>query len=328
MRLNLHLQPHFKAQFALVEDRFKLLYRDAEAFQAVVAAGLKFTNAQYAENKLDLIKLNFFSQELLQAMICGGEPYRMEPINFIWRRLLEREIVIRHIGHMPNALADHVLVLPLLLDHLRARTLPNIFFPASALVDRYSNSILAIDVLTEAGDVARGTGFFAVPCEGQAPHLFTCKHNVDPALGISIQSIATAEGQRIDFGEPVCHPREDIALIPVNGLPDIEPAFRFGDMPEIFDEVYTLGYPKIPTGEAGVIGHRGEINGSAKLFVEGSDVLLISNLVSPGNSGGPLLNRDGFCVGMSIRWLEAEWDGQKARFSAALPASLLNQRFW
>ncbi|MBL8647479.1 MAG: trypsin-like peptidase domain-containing protein [Sphingosinicella sp.] len=327
MRLNLHNQPHFQKQFSLVEERFNLLFANVTAFNNIVAAGLKFMRAPHAESKIGLMKQNFFSKELLQAMICGGESYRMEPVNFIWRRLLERDIVIRQIGHMPGAFVDHALVLPVLLEHLRAKTLPNIFAPAAALVSRYGDSILAIDVQTRTGDVARGTGFFAVLADSRSAQLFTCKHNVDPAEGISIQSITTSLGQKIDFGLPACHPTEDIAIIPVLGLTDVDPAFRFGSEPVIFDEVYTLGYPSIPGGEASVVGHRGEVNGSAKLFLGGSEVLLISNLVSPGSSGGPLLDRDGFCVGMSIKWLEGEWGGEKARFSAALPASLLKQRF-
>ena len=86
------------------------------------------------------------------------------------------------------------------------------------------------------------------------------------------------------------------------------------------DKVFTLGFPNIPLAEAGVVGHLGEVNGFVKVIEETTELILISNLVSPGSSGGPVINRYGLCVGMSTNWLEGEWQGQKARFSRAIPA--------
>ena len=71
------------------------------------------------------------------------------------------------------------------------------------------------------------------------------------------------------------------------------------------------------------------MNGRANLYVEKCPALIISNLVSPGNSGGPVLTRDGHCVGMTINWLEGEHlEGgkiERMRFAAALPAQLLRE---
>lgn len=322
MRLNLHTLPIYQDQFALVETRFLQLFENPAAFQEIVARGLKFMHAPNADSKVELIKSNFFSEELLQAMICGGAPYKTSPIHYIWGRLIEHQIVIRATGHMPGAFVDHHLVLPLLLEHLRANTLANIFAPPSAIINRYADAIVAIDVETASGNKSRGTGFFAAPNAGPTL-LYTCKHNVDPESGIKIMRITTAGGKSVEFGETLCHVSEDIAVIAVRGFDPPEPYFRFRSEVDIFDEVYTLGYPKVPCAETKVVGHRGEVNGSGKLYLGGSDIILISNLVSPGNSGGPLLDRDGFCIGMSIKWLEGEWEGERARFSAALPASLL-----
>ncbi|WP_422343436.1 S1 family peptidase [Parasphingorhabdus sp.] len=302
-----------------------MLFENASLFRATVASGLSFMNSANADSKLNLMDRNLFSEELLQAMICGGKSYKSGPVNYIWKCLVERELVIRATGYMPGAFVDHNLVLPLILEHLRSKTLSNIFAPPAALIERYKNAVVAIDVHNSSGSRSRGTGFFAVEENSNSGLLYTCKHNVDPDAGIEILNITTAAGAVVEFGPPRCHPTEDLAVIPVGQFGASEPVFRFREEVEVFDEVYTLGYPKVPCAEAGVIGHRGEINGKVKLFVGGSDVLLISNLVSPGNSGGPVLDRDGFCVGMSIKWLEGEWDGERARFSAALPASLIKQ---
>jgi S1-C subfamily serine protease len=323
MRLNLHLKPAYQRQFVSVEKRFNLLFEDTSVFREIIANGLRFMNAAHADEKLNLINSNFFSEELLQAMICGGESYNTAPVNYIWQRLVDHKIVIRATGHMPGAFVDHSLVLPLLLEHLRAKTLANIFAPSASLIERYKSAIVAIDVRTALGSESRGTGFFAVESEGRSAKLYTCRHNVDPDANIEILRITSAAGETISFGTPRCHPTEDLAVIPVSQADTPELVFFFREEAEVFDEVYTLGFPMIPCAEASVVGHRGEVNGTAKLYLGGSDVLLISNLVSPGNSGGPMIDRDGFCIGMSIKWLEGEWEGERARFSAALPASLI-----
>ena len=223
---------------------------------------------------------------------------------------------------MPGAFVDHCLILPLLIEHLQPKTFQNIFAPPAALIKRYENSIVAIDVTTSKGP-ARGTGFFAAPSQHSRPLLYTCKHNIDPAEGMTISSISFASGQKINFGTPECHATEDLAIIPYFDFQPAEPVFHFRTEVEAFDEVYTLGFPLVPCAEPMIVAHRGEVNGTAKLYIGGTTVILVSNLNSPGNSGGPLLDRSGFCVGMSIKWLEGDWDGEKARFSAALPAAII-----
>ena len=90
----------------------------------------------------------------------------------------------------------------------------------------------------------------------------------------------------------------------------------------MFDEVYTLGYPNVPGAMPVLMGHRGEVNAVADLYLQKSPAIIISNLVAPGSSGCPVITADGRCVGMTISWLEGEADGgARTRFSAALPAA-------
>lgn len=92
-----------------------------------------------------------------------------------------------------------------------------------------------------------------------------------------------------------------------------------------------IGYPLVPRTESVFFGHGKEVNGRAHLWVERCPVLVISNLVSPGSSGRPVLIRDGQCVGITINWLEDRLHGpeetERMRFSAALPAVLLRDSF-
>ena len=323
MRFSPHADTNYMNYFLIAEERFKALLWERDRFFEMVEKGLNFMHAPCAAEKLDLLKAGYFSEELFQAMICAGKSYNTASIVYMWRRLVGRRLVIPTLGHFPGAFVDHVFNKSLLSEYISAKTFLNIFAPPSELVNRYKNAIVAIDVRVKSGDLSRGTGFVAIGDRQKTPCIYTCKHNVDPEAKIEVLNISTAGGKDVSFDKPHCHPREDIAIIPLLIESEDEPVFRFRHDVEMFDEVFTLGFPKVPLSRAHVVGHRGEINGFPTSYSGEDKFILISNLVSPGSSGCPVIDRDGFCVGMSIQWLEGTWGEESARFSAALPASLL-----
>jgi hypothetical protein len=310
------------------EHWFNVRYADAPAFEARLRAGLRFGGqTRNEDNKIELTRnIGMFSLELFQAMICGGESFKPMLVSILWDRLFDAGIVMKALSHMNGIpLADHQINQPLLLWHLQDGTFANLFASPARLPERYAHAVAAVDVLKK-GDQSRGTGF--VVRQDGMQYFLTCKHNVDRADGIKLEAVMSAAGETLLLGEMILSDRYDIAVAPmtreVNG-----PCFALSDMVEVFDEVFTLGYPLVPRAESLLLGHRGEMNGRANLYMERCPALLISNLVSPGSSGGPVLTRDGHCVGMTINWLEGEW-GEKERletmrFSAALPAELLRE---
>ncbi|HEX8467842.1 MAG TPA: serine protease [Allosphingosinicella sp.] len=303
-----------ESQVERVEQRFRLFLAEPEAFLSLVARGLTFQASTHPSEKLGLAKLGFFSLEILQAMISGGSEYRMESISFIWDRLVAAEVVAKAFAHLPGAFADHILDRSKLAQHLGDNTFVNLFWPPSSLVRRYATSVIAIDVLKD-GSAYRGSGFIL---HVNGPLLVTCKHNVDPAEKIEIQQLSNAAGGTLPLLEFNLHEKFDLAIARLSS--DVaEPHFRAGPKPHIFDSTFTIGYPNVPHAEAGVVGHRGEVNGFAQLYLTRCPIVLISNLVSPGSSGGPVLSSDGHCLGMTVQWLEGEYEGGQARFSAAIP---------
>lgn len=312
----------------LAEHWFDVRFRDPSAFEERLRAGLRFSGPdEYAENKIGLTRhIGLFSLELFQAMICGGDSFKPMLVSILWDRLLDAGIVMKS---MPAAkgipFADHQINQPLLAWHLQDGTFINLFASPARLPERYASAVAAVDVILN-GDQSRGTGFVVQRARQQ--YFVTCKHNVDPADGIKLETVTSAAGEPLQLGEIVLSERYDIAVArltcSVSG-----PCFVFSDVVEVFDEVFTLGYPLVPRAESTLLGHRGEMNGRTNLYMERCPALLISNLVSPGSSGGPVLTRDGHCVGMTIRWLEGEWGEkeklEKMRFSAALPAELLRE---
>ena len=323
MKIQFHQYDLYIEQFELVESRFRLLFDDPEEFFRILEAGARFTHIPRVDEKIVLARQNFFSLELLQALISGGASYKTGPVNYIWKHLKEAQIFLDSYGSQPNAFVDHSIVSAALRIHLDFDTFQNILRPPSELSSRYRNAIVAVDVKNSTGDDNRGTGFI-IAWEGQQ-FVLTCKHNVDSDDGIELQSLTTAAGTLLSYSTPRFFGDVDLCAYvldePVNG-----PVFRLSDMVQMFDEVFTLGYPHVPGAHANVLGHKGEMNGNADMFLSGSSLMIISNLISPGSSGCPVLLSSGHCVGMSIRWLEGKYGAEgeeRARFSAALPGSLL-----
>ncbi len=319
MRPHPYLDPPTAAMIRLAEQRLRLMFNEPSEYHSLIAKGLSFRHRPNSTEKLKLSEPGYFSLELFEALICGGESYKTGPLNFIWQRLVAARIVLPAFGHMPGAFVDHAIDTPTLLEHLRGDTFQNLFAPPAALADRYSGALLAIDVLKD-GELYRGSGFIAQTIHEGTPFVVTCRHNLDPAAGIEMQTITTASGQTVVTGEPIFSDRYDLCLLPlVDSVP--APTFRFSSSVAMFDEVYTLGYPNLPGALPVLMGHRGEVNAVADLYLQKSPAIIISNLVAPGSSGCPVLLCDGRCVGMTISWLEGEGDGgAKTRFSAALPA--------
>ena len=317
------------AEYARQAERwFERKFIDRPAFEKRLRAGLHFMgHDEHAENKIELTRsLGMFSIELFQAMICGGTSFKPMYVSVMWDRLFAAGVVFKAMAAMKGIpFADHQIDEVRLLMHLRDATFANLFASPARLPERYKNAVVAVDV-AKGGDRFRGTGF--VVMNRKRPYFVSCKHNVDPSESIVVNTVTSASGQVLRLGPIKLSDRYDIATAALDS--SIEgPCFALSEAVETFDEVFTLGYPYVPRAEPLLLGHRGEVNGRTNLYVEKCPALIISNLVSPGSSGGPVLSRDGHCVGMTINWLEGEWaEGEKEtkmRFSAALPAELVRE---
>jgi len=82
---------------------------------------------------------------------------------------------------------------------------------------------------------------------------------------------------------------------------------------------------RLPTSGSGAAngGYAGETIRQLCAPISAIDGCIDRNQKRPFVSGGLVLDRDGFCVDISTPWLEGECGGEKARFSAAIPARLL-----
>lgn len=172
--------------------------------------------------------------------------------------------------------------------------------------NHFEKSVKAVVVQREDGNDDIGTSFLW----GNSRTLITARHVIRSKKVVRITG---------NNNKPICLskllvPQDkglDIAMMLVDedamrGLP----YFRFRPA-VVLDEVLCMGYPPIPCFDALQISDLASINARLKAssgnivaegssYVEGQEYLLINARVKGGNSGGPIINRKGYAVGMLV----------------------------
>ncbi|HBY06105.1 MAG: Protease Do [candidate division TM6 bacterium GW2011_GWE2_42_60] len=154
--------------------------------------------------------------------------------------------------------------------------------------------------------MASGSAFFI----DQAGLLMTNAHVVNAEHGIYIQ-IPCFGKRRFDVEVVGICPDRDLALLKVvaEDLVVIKdelgalPVLEFGDSDKIkrAEELLTLGYP---LGQQSLKSTMGVVSG--RQAIEGSFMIQIDAPISPGNSGGPALDKTGKVIGINTGSMDAE----------------------
>jgi hypothetical protein len=194
------------------------------------------------------------------------------------------------------------------------------------LVELYKQAVVAVHV-EKNGAAHVGTGFLALfqSYDSLRQVVITAKHNVNPKDGIVIEKIENSYGvqtpvQKLNWQ---MHSAFDLA---VSELPDPlgTSLLQVSDFAPVLSETITLGFPRVPTSDKlFLLAHRGEINARVTSYLRPGPYLLISNAVSPGNSGSPVLARTGLVVGMVTEAFESEEEYGNLRMQAALDGSAI-----
>lgn len=152
----------------------------------------------------------------------------------------------------------------------------------------------------------RGTGFFISP-DGE---IITNSHVVLNATSVSITLPACGK-KRIPVEVIGQCPERDIALVKLTeegfnlvcdmlGVDEI-PYLILDDSDSIsrLDNVYAIGYP---LGQSGLKTTKGVVSGPENLrvgFAATQSFIQMDAAINPGSSGGPLLNRAGYVIGIT-----------------------------
>ncbi len=202
--------------------------------------------------------------------------------------------------------------------------LDNILLGPAYVAQKYRSSVPAL-LIKKGEDHHIGTGFLATN-QGNLKRsvIVTAKHNVNPADETIFQSFSSANGIKYELlsEDWTLHPSLDIAFLPVSCSAPVTPIFLVGDA-QVLSRTITLGYPRIATTDAPyLLAHGGELNAIVSTY-HGETHLVISNIVAPGNSGGPVLDEAGLCVGMVVQSLETTHEGGKSSVNAAIPSKAI-----
>jgi hypothetical protein len=187
---------------------------------------------------------------------------------------------------------------PSLSDTQSARQIAQIAFPSVALL-----------VMEDANSqpVSLGSGFFV-----KADIVATNLHVIEGAARGYIKIVGQKPKYEI-AGVVGIDAQRDLALLKITGVK--APCLTFGDVNQVAvgDEVYAVGNPQ---GLEGTFS-QGIVSGIRQI---GSDTIFqITAPISPGSSGGPVLNSQGKVIGIAVATFSG---GQNLNF--AIPASYLS----
>lgn len=203
---------------------------------------------------------------------------------------------------------------------VQLNVIDNVLFSPSYVSNKYRGSVPAVYVRKDDTEYT-GTGFLATTPGGTKHVIVSAKHNVDPEDGIQFDSLSQPEGRTYTpkTGEWILHKSLDLALLEVTFDHPAVPVFPVGT-PSALQRTITLGYPRIATtADTYLLAHGGELNAIVDTYY-GERRLIISNIVAPGNSGGPVLDEAGLCIGVVVNSFETEHLGGVEKASSAIPS--------
>ena len=204
------------------------------------------------------------------------------------------------------------------------------------IYNRFRSLVVPIVYYDKKGDITIGTGFRWL--NGIA----TAKHCLDGAKQIAISGIAKEqlETAPIYISE---NPNMDIAFIELKleWSKILENMMLWNDgVPEVMEEVITMGYPKIPgfthfqTVEKATISAIpekrftatvGEVAAIAEEIWMKENVFLITAKIKGGNSGGPVINKYGEVIGIVSEIPFAEGSYDDLGYGTAIPIKFLSE---
>lgn len=180
---------------------------------------------------------------------------------------------------------------------------------ATPLIQSALNSTVHLKIGKGEGQDSRGSGFFVHP-----GYVATNYHVIEGAEVAYVESVANDTTYTLEE-VTVINEKHDLAIIKISSTE--HPVLDLGNSDDIHigETIYTIGNPK---GLQGTVS-RGIIS-SIRDFGDRGERIQIDAPISPGNSGGPVLNEKGKVIGVSVS-VHRDLDAQNLNF--AVPSNYL-----
>lgn len=146
-------------------------------------------------------------------------------------------------------------------------------------------------------DINIGSGFFI-----DSNTIVTCKHVYQGLIREKIY-IEDEEGKKYTIIQVTPHPKDDIDIIKLTTKEDFD-FFTHTIENEIMltERVIVFGYPPIPlSSKPFLMANLGEVSSIVDNYLDGTDCIILSCILRPGNSGGPIINEYGKLIGISTQ---------------------------
>ena len=191
----------------------------------------------------------------------------------------------------------------------------------------YSPDVLPVVYTNQDGDSSIGT------CFKYKDGIVTAKHCIEGASAIAIKGISSEQLRSASFE---IDNRELMDLLFIRFSSAIRSEIAFSGEAELLDEVMAMGYPKVPgfhnflTAETAKVSGRlttsiGQISSTAKDIWIQQNLFLITARIKGGNSGGPIINKLGEIVGISVNLAEGEGDYDSMGYGTVIPISFIDK---
>lgn len=204
----------------------------------------------------------------------------------------------------------------------------NLLFGFSYIAERYRGSVLKIVVTLPSEKQGIGTGFLFNFQKGTRRYslVVTNQHVVEHARGLKVLDVADNE---FTYTSITSCSKRDIGFILLNEFLD-RPSFHLNESPQVLEDIITVGYPPVAmTRDSYQLAHKGEINSLVEDYL-GRKLFLFSAKTSPGNSGGPVIDKTGMVVGMVTQDMfhKGAYDVEgQLPYYAAIPAESIRNFF-
>lgn len=195
------------------------------------------------------------------------------------------------------------------------------------IYEDFKKYVLPIEYTDKNGDKSLGTGFL------YSNGLITARHCIEGAAKIAIKDIPALDLRKAKF--KVCS-NELLDVLYIRFENQIADTLIFSQEASVLDEVMTLGYPKIPgyhsflTAENAIVSSRyttstGQIAGNAEDIWIKEKLFLITAKIKGGNSGGPVIAKDGSIVGISVNLTQGDGDYDNLGYGTGIPVKFINE---